>query len=308
MKLSIVTTLYYSEPYLDEFYRRITTSAQKITPDYELIYVNDGSPDQVLNLALEQQKNDSKITLVDLSRNFGHHQAGMIGLNQATGDSIFLIDCDLEEAPELLETFWKEYSKNNTIDVIYGVQENRKGKWFERHSGSLFYSLFNRLSTVKIPTNMLTVRLMSKRFVTALLAYQEKNLFLGGLMCHVGFEQQSITVKKLSKPTRSYTLTKLLSLFTTSIVSFSSKPLELILYLGFLLLGLSCLVILFLLCNMLFAFTDTVSDLQLIVLSVSFLSGIIISCTGILGVYLAKIYDEVKQRPRAIIKKVYRSK
>ncbi|MCK5831147.1 MAG: glycosyltransferase family 2 protein [Methylococcales bacterium] len=308
MKLSIVTTLYYSEPYLDEFYRRIIISVQKITSDYELIYVNDGSPDQVLNLALEQQKNDSKITLIDLSRNFGHHQAGMIGLNQATGDSIFLIDCDLEEAPELLEKFWTEYSKNNHIDVFFGVQASRKGKWFERHSGSLFYSLFNKLSTVKMPANMLTVRLMSKRFVTALLEYQEKNLFLGGLMCHAGFEQQAITVKKSSKPTSSYTLTKLLSLFTTSIVSFSSKPLEFILYLGFLLIGLSSLTTMFLLCNIIFSFTDTASDLQLILLSICFLSGIIISCTGILGIYLAKIYDEVKQRPRAIIKKVYHSK
>lgn len=308
MKLSIVTTLYYSEPYLDEFYRRITTSAQNITSDYELIYVNDGSPDQVLNLALEQQKNDPKITLVDLSRNFGHHHAGMVGLNQATGDSIFLIDCDLEEAPELLETFWTEHLKNSHIDVLYGVQENRKGSWFERQSGSLFYSLFNRLSTVKIPPNMLTVRLMSKTFVTALLEYQEKNLSLGGLMCHAGFEQQAITVKKLSKPTRSYTLTKLLSLFTTSIVSFSSKPLEFILYLGLLLIVFSCLAALFLLCNIFFAFTETASDLQLILLSVSFLSGIIVSCTGILGIYLAKIYNEVKQRPRAIIKKVYRSR
>jgi putative glycosyltransferase len=306
MKLSIVTTLYYSEPYLSDFHRRITISAQKITSDYELIYVNDGSPDQVLNLALEQQKKDSKIIVVDLSRNFGHHQAGMIGLSLATGHYVFLIDCDLEEAPELLITFWTEHLKNSHIDVLYGIQASRKGKWFERLSGSLFYSLFNRLSTTKIPVNALTVRLISQRFVTALLEYKEINLFLGGLMSHIGFEQQAITVKKLSKPTRSYTLTKLLSLFSTSIVSFSSKPLEFILYLGLLLIGLSCLASLFLFCNMLLS-TDATSDLQLIILSISFLSGIIISCTGILGVYLAKIYDEVKQRPRAIIKKVYRS-
>ena len=302
MKLSIITTLYYSEPYLDEFYRRITATAKKITSDYELIYVNDGSPDQVLKIAQEQQKNDSKLTIVDLSRNFGHHQAGMVGLNQATGEHIFLIDCDLEEAPELLEIFWTKYSKNNNLDVLYGVQTNRKGKWFERHSGSLFYSLFNRLSSVKIPNNMLTVRLMSKRFVSALLEYQEKNLFLGGLMSHVGFEQQAITVEKSSKQNRSYTLTKQLSLFTTSIASFSSKPLEFILILGVIFLGLSCFTTL-----LIFPLVDNISNLQIILLSMSFLSGLIISCIGILGIYLAKIYEEVKQRPRAIIKKVYRS-
>ena len=300
MKLSIITTLYYSEPYLDEFYRRITTVAKKITSDYELIYVNDGSPDQALKLAIKQQENDFKLTIVDLSRNFGHHQAGMIGLNQSTGKHIFLIDCDLEEAPELLEKFWTEYSKNN-VDVLYGVQANRKGKWFERHSGSLFYSLFNSLSSVKIPNNMLTVRLMSKRFVMALLEYPEKNLFLGGLMSHVGFEQQPLTVEKSSKQNRSYTLTKQLSLFTSSITSFSSKPLVAIFFLGLLLMSLSTILLL------IFPFIDQVSDLLIILLSVSFLSGLIIFCTGILGIYLAKIYEEVKQRPRAIIKKVYRS-
>jgi putative glycosyltransferase len=302
MKLSVITTLYCSEPYIEEFYRRISAAVKNITTDYELIYVNDGSPDQVLKLAQEQQKNDSKLTIVDLSRNFGHHQAGMVGLNQATGEHIFLIDCDLEEAPELLEIFWTEYSKNNNLDVLYGVQASRKGKWFERHSGSLFYSLFNRLSPVKIPSNMITVRLMSKRFVTALLEYQEKNLFLGGLMSHAGFEQQAIIVEKSSKQNRSYTLTKQLSLFTTSIASFSSKPLEFILLLGVIVLGLSCLTTL-----LIFPFVEHISNLQIILLSMSFLSGLIISCIGILGIYLAKIYEEVKQRPRAIIKKVYHS-
>ncbi len=302
MKLSIITTLYYSEPYLDEFYCRITTTAKKITSDYELIYVNDGSPDQVLKLAQAQQKNDSKLTIVDLSRNFGHHQSGMVGLDQAKGEHVFLIDCDLEEAPELLEIFWTEYSKNNNLDVLYGVQASRKGKWFERHSGAFFYSLFNWLSSVKIPNNMLTVRLMSKPFVSALLEYQEKSLFLGGLMSHVGFKQQAIIVEKSSKKNRSYTLTKQLSLFTTSIASFSSKPLEFILILGVILLGLSCLVTL-----LVFPFLENISNLQITLLSMSFFSGLIISCIGILGVYLAKIYEEVKQRPRAIIKKVYRS-
>ena len=306
MKLSIVTTLYYSEPFLNEFHQRITASAQKITSDYELIYVNDGSPDQALAVVQEQQKNDSKVVVVDLSRNFGHHPAGMVGLDQSTGDHVFLIDCDLEEAPELLETFWKKYV-DDKIDVLYGVQKSRKGKWFERQSGSLFYSLFNALSATKIPNNVLTVRLMSRRFVDALNSYQEKNLFLGGLMSHAGFEQQSLEVDKLSRQERSYTLAKQLSLFAISIISFSSKPLEFILYLGILLIALSCFTAVLFLGNMLFSFMSEVSDLQLILLALSFLSGTIISCTGVLGLYLAKIYEEVKQRPRAIIKKVYRS-
>ncbi len=302
MKLSIITTLYYSEPYIDEFYRRITASVLKITSDYELIYVNDGSPDQVLDLALAQQQNDKKITILDLSKNFGHHQAGMNGLAQATGEYIFLIDCDLEEAPELLEEFWQKFSQQGNLDVLYGVQEYRKGKWFEQLSGSFFYSLFNSLSTVQIPRNMLTIRLMNRRYVTALLEYQEKNLFLGGLMSHIGFEQQATYVKKLSKANRSYTLRKQFSLFSTSIVAFSSQPLFVILYLGVLMIALASLSV-----TWLFLFSATgLTELQIILLSLGFLSGIIISCTGILAVYLAKIHEEVKQRPRTHIKKIYR--
>lgn len=307
MKLSIVTTLYYSEPYLDEFYRRITASALSITPDYELIYVNDGSPDKVLDLALTQQKNDPKIIIIDLSRNFGHHQAGMMGLSQAVGDYVFLIDCDLEELPELLEIFWSEFSRHPNLDMLYGVQALRKGHWFERYSGSFFYRLFNRLSTIKIPENLLTVRLMKARFVSAVIEYKEKNLFLGGLMSHAGFEQLAIPVKKASRQKRTYTLAKQLSLFSNSITAFSSKPLEFILLMGLMLLILSSLATALSMGRLFFFSSAGLTELQVILLAISFLSGIIISCTGVLGVYLAKIYEEVKQRPRAIIKKVYRN-
>ncbi len=307
MKLSIVTTLYYSEPFLNEFHRRITASALSITSDYELIYVNDGSPDKVLELAIEQQKQDLKIIIIDLSRNFGHHQAGMIGLGQAVGDFVFLIDCDLEEAPELLETFWTELARNTNLDMVYGVQADRKGQMFERYSGWFFYLLFNRLSTVKIPKNLLTVRLMSQRFVSAIIEYKEKNLFLGGLMSHAGFDQQSITVKKASRQHRTYTLAKQLGLFSSSITAFSSKPLVFILYIGLVLLMLSSLATLLFMGKMVFFSTSGLSELQIVLLAISFLSGIIIACTGVLGVYLAKIHEEVKQRPLAIIKKVYRN-
>ncbi len=307
MKLSIVTTLYYSEPFLNEFHRRITASALSITSDYELIYVNDGSPDKVLQLAIEQQKQDLKIIIIDLSRNFGHHQAGMIGLSQATGDYVFLIDCDLEEAPELLETFWTELARQTNLDMLYGVQADRKGQMFERYSGSFFYSLFNRLSTVKIPENLLTVRLMSQRFVSVIIGYKEKNLFLGGLMAHAGFEQRSMTVKKASRQHRTYTLTKQLGLFSSSITAFSSKPLVFILYIGLVLLMLSSLATLLFMGKMVFFSSSGLTELQIVLLAISFLSGIIISCTGVLGVYLAKIHEEVKQRPLAIIKKVYRN-
>lgn len=308
MRLSIVTTLFRSEPYIDEFHRRMSAVALKISPDYELIMVNDGSPDRSLNKALQLQKTDPHLSIIDLSRNFGHHEAGMTGLEASLGDYIFLIDSDLEEAPELLEEFWESLNTDSQIDVVYGIQETRKGNWFKRHSGSFFYFIFNKLSAVNIPQNLLTVRLMRRDFVNSVIQYQEKQLFVAGIMAHAGFNQQAIPVQKLSKQQSSYTLNKQLKLFLTCITSFSSRPLEYVLLVGVIMLSLSVLVALILMIQNVFFTSSALSSTATISLIASFLTGIIVSCTGIVALYLGKIYDEVKQRPRTIIKTIYHGK
>ena len=135
MRLSIVATLYNSEPHLNEFYERLTQSAQQITHDYEIILVNDGSPDSSLELALKLFDQDSRVRVIDLSRNFGHHKAIMTGLEHTQGECVFLIDSDLEEPPETLNLFWDEMQRGRDLDVVFGVQGKRKGKVFERVSG-----------------------------------------------------------------------------------------------------------------------------------------------------------------------------
>ncbi len=157
MNLSIVTTLYYSAPYLHEFYTRICVEAEQMTDNYEVIFVNDGSPDNSLDIALSFCEKDSRVRVVDLSRNFGHHKAMMTGLMYAKGELIFLIDVDLEEPPESLTIFYEKF-QNSDVDVVYGVQGKRKGPWFNQVSGSLFYILFNFLSYYPIPHNPLTAR------------------------------------------------------------------------------------------------------------------------------------------------------
>src|SRR6266850_5035889 len=169
MRLSIVTTLYRSAPYLEEFCQRAQQAAQKITPDYEIILVNDGSPDDSLAQAIKLHERHPRISVIDLSRNFGHHRALMAGLTQAQGEKVFLIDSDLEEEPEWLETF--NTAMTEGIDVVYGVQNHRKGAWFERVSGAIFYRLFNWLAEVPIPTNAVTARLMTRQYVKSLLLH-----------------------------------------------------------------------------------------------------------------------------------------
>ena len=150
MDLSIVTALYLSAPYLEEFYTRVSAAAQKITDDYEVIFVNDGSPDQSLDIAIALYEEDKRVRVIDLSRNFGHHKAIMTGLAHARSDLVFLLDCDLEEEPEWLEKFYDEF-KTSDADVVYGVQQTRKGAFFERITGILFYKMFNLLSPHPMP-------------------------------------------------------------------------------------------------------------------------------------------------------------
>jgi len=304
MKLSIVSTLYQSSPYIDEFIRRVSISAQQITQEYEIILVNDGSPDDSLQKALIAQKQNAHLKIVDLSRNFGHHEAGMAGLEQARGEFVFLIDSDLEESPELLLDFWRELDGNSGADVIYGVQEQRKGGWFEQFSGYLFYIIFNKLSNIKIATNALTVRLMKKHYVDVLTQYQERNLFVAGIMAHAGFNQQTLVVAKKSKPGSSYTFAKRLKLFLTCITSFSTKPLEYIFTLGgfIFLLSVGALAYYFLETVLL---NTSISTVTAITLATGFIIGSLMSCIGLLGLYLAPIVTEIKQRPRVIINKIY---
>ena len=192
MKLSIVTTLYQSALFIDEFYQRSTAVAKQLAgEDYEFILVNDGSSDDSLNLAVQLAEQDSHVIVLDLSRNLGHHKAMMTGLSHAIGDLIFLIDSDLEEEPETLLSF-KHQMDAEVCDVVYGVQSSRKGGWFERLSGSLFYSIFDLLTSIEHPRNLVTMRLMTRRYVEALFQFKEHEMVISCLWVITGFNQHSM--------------------------------------------------------------------------------------------------------------------
>jgi putative glycosyltransferase len=307
MQLSIISTLYQSTETIDEFIKRVTASAQQVTQDYELVLVNDGSPDDSLQKALVAQKHDSRIIIIDLSRNFGHHEAGMTGIEKAQGDFVFLIDSDLEEDPELILQFWQKMQNSQSTDVIYGIQEQRKGNWFEQLSGSLFYKIFNNLSDIKISPNILTIRLMKRQYVDAIKQYQERNLFVAGIMAHAGFTQQTLVVSKKSKQTTSYTFSKRLKLFFVCITSFSSRLFEYIFITGIFIILFSILTsVLF--CFQYFLFDVSLSIIKAVLLATGVITGSVLTCTGLLGFYISSISTEVKQRPRAIIKNIYSKK
>jgi len=232
MKVSIVTSLYQSENYVEEFCTRILNSTKHLFDTIEIILVNDASPDNSLDRAIELAQKDNRIKIIDLSRNFGQHKALMTGLMRATGDYVFMLDSDLEEKPELLELFYETMKQKPEYDVVYGIQKSRKGRIIERVSGTLFYKIFNLFSNVTIPKNQITARLMTIRYVKALIEHKDKEIFLAGLWAITGFKQLGIPVKKENSSPTSYSLSKKVALLISSITSFTSKPLLITSYLG----------------------------------------------------------------------------
>jgi len=306
LKISVVTPMYKAEQYVDEFYRRTTASVLKITNDYEIIFVNDGSPDQALQKALDIQKTDSKVKVVDLSRNFGHHKAIMTGLSFAKGEYVFLLDVDLEEEPEILGAFFAQLTADPDLSVVFGVQEARKGGFIERVGGSIFYTVFNKMSAVKVPENFVTARLMTLEYVKSLLQYKDREVFLGGLFQLAGYKQKPITIKKLCTAGSTYTPLKRAALFINALTSFTSYPLVFIALLGMAIMGVSACYTTYLVISHLINPTE-ISGWTSLIVSIWFLGGIMTLSIGIVGIYLSKIFSEVKERPYTTVRAVWQN-
>ncbi|MCC6992460.1 MAG: glycosyltransferase family 2 protein, partial [Acidobacteria bacterium] len=231
MRLSVVATLYRSSATLAAFHARASAAVAALTADYEIVLVNDGSPDDSLAVARALLDRDPRVRIVDLSRNFGHHKAMMTGLAHARGDLVFLIDADLEEEPELLESFHDTLQRQEA-DVVYGVQATRRGGVVERLSGWIFFKVFNWISEVPIPVNVVTVRLMTRRYVDALLSHRERETIIAGLWAITGFAQVPVAVTKGENRGSSYSLGHKIAVLVNSVTSFSDRPLIAIFYLG----------------------------------------------------------------------------
>jgi putative glycosyltransferase len=303
MELSVVTTLYRSAPHLREFHRRISAAASQITDDYELILVNDGSLDDVQQIAIQLCQEDSRVSVIELSRNFGHHKAMMTGLERATGKWVFLIDCDLEEDPELLEQFYKE-ALGSGVDVVYGVQTARKGGMFERLSGAFFYWLINLLSDRPIPKNFVTARIMKQEYVRSLVEHRDQEMFIGGLWMLTGYHQVQLPILKHHRGDTSYGLGRRISAFVNSITSHTAGPLFLIFCLGASICAISGLAGLYLIIVRIFS-TSFRTEWPWLMVSVWFLGGLVLFALGVIGIYLAKVFSEVKRRPFTITRSVH---
>ena len=306
MKLSVVATLYKSAPHLEEFHRRVSAAARELVGDsFEIVLVNDGSPDSSLDIAVRLSEADVHTIVVDLSRNFGHHKAMMTGLAHARGERIFLIDSDLEEEPEWLFDFSKDMERLGG-DVVYGVQQKRRGGVVEAQSGRIFYKLFRALTGINQPDNIVTARLMTSRYVKALLQHEERELNIGGLWVITGFLQSQRVVEKHSTSPTTYTLATKFSHLVNAVTSFSSLPLVIAFYAG-LLISFSAAIYIIYLAAQYFFIAAPPDGYTSIVAFIWLFSGLIILFLGIQGIYISKIFSEVKRRPYTIVRQIYRT-
>jgi putative glycosyltransferase len=305
MKLSIVTTLYQSAATIDEFYRRAITAGEALTDDIEIILVNDGSLDGSLDRALAIHAIDPRVVVIDLARNAAHYKAMMVGLNFARGDLVFLIDSDLEEEPELLAKFYERMGAGD-CDVVYGVQKQRRGGFLARLPGELYFALVGLLSDEKISRNLMTVRLMTRDYVRALVRHRDREFIIAQLWAASGFRQVAMPVRKLSLSKSTYTFRRRVEIAIKHVTTTSTTLLYLILYIGLFVSFWSAATVIYFVSRYVFFGIHTDGYTSLMV-SIWFFGGLTTLILGILGVYIANLLSESKRRPYTVIRRIYRT-
>lgn len=302
-RLSIVTSIYRSDESIAEFLRRAIAVAAPHASTFELVVVDDGSPDRSAELVRKFADRDERVVLVQLSRNFGHHRALLAGLEIAEGDLIFLIDSDLEEEPENFGDMLAVMVETGA-DLVYGVQHERKGRWMERASGKLFFDIFGWLSEIRLPRNVTTMRLMTRRYLDSFLDFRDRNPVLAPLGVIAGYRQAEYRFEKKSSSETTYSLRRRFSMLLLAITSFTGRPLLLMFWMS---LGLSAVSFLFGLFVVVRAATGPVQDgWSSLMAAVVFFFSLNALFTGTLGLYVKLILDEVKDRPRTVIQEIYR--
>ena len=306
-KISIVTSLYKSSAYVNDFYERHLACIKQLNVAYEFVFVNDGSPDDSAEKVRALVERDKNVKLILFSRNFGQYQAMFAGMANATGNLIFTSDSDLEEPPENLIDFYNKLKQEPDIDFLYAVVRKRDGGFIRRVFGRMFYKFMRWGADIQIPENMSWQIIMTRNYVDSLMQFNEAETLPAGLMMLTGFRQEFITIDKTYKGSSSYTFRKRLKLAFNSITAFSSKPLVFIGLLGISITLISVLSMVVAILLKIF-YLDYQPGWISIILSIWFMGGLILSSVGVIGIYLAKIFNQVKGRPLYIIKAIIQQK
>jgi dolichol-phosphate mannosyltransferase len=303
--ISVVLPVYNEEDNIPALYERLTTTLQATVLDYELIFVNDGSRDNSVELLHHYAASDQRVTVIDLARNFGHQIALSAGLEYTRGRGVIVMDSDLQDPPEVLPQFIARWQEG--YEVVYAIREHRKEIWIKRLAYAGFYRILQRVSHIDIPLDAGDFCIMDRRVVDILVRMPERKRFVRGIRSWVGFNQTGLAYERHARygGRPKYTFSRLIELALDGIISFSYMPLRAISMMG---IGVSLLSIFF---AAYYTFMRLMYGLNppgfpTLIVTVLFLSGVQLITLGVTGEYVGRIFEEVKQRPLYIVRRVIR--
>jgi dolichol-phosphate mannosyltransferase len=301
---SVIVPAYNEQEVIVESYNRLTKVMQGMDGSYELVFINDGSRDNTAQIIAGICEKDKHVRLINFSRNFGHMPAITAGMEHAKGEAIIVIDADLQDPPEVLPQMAAKWREG--YDVVYGKRSMRKGEtFFKKLTAKWFYRIINALSSVELPMDTGEFRLIDRKVCDAVNKLQEKNRYMRGLVSWVGFKQvavEYIREERFAGETK-YPLKKMIAFAMDAITSFSYKPLKLATSLGFIISFLGFVYTLVVIYQRLFT-DSTVTGWSSTVGIILFTQGIVLVILGMMGEYIGRIYDEIKNRPTYIIREI----
>lgn len=305
--LSVVVPIFNEQENLPALYSRLTGALDKVGSVYEIIFVDDGSRDSSVRFLHAVAAQDPRVVVVELARNFGHQVAISAGLDHSRGDAVIVMDGDLQDPPEVLSQFIDKWREG--YDVVYAIREQRKESWPKRAAYAGFYRLVRRVANVEIPLDAGDFCIMDRRVVDTIVSMPERNRFVRGIRSWVGYKQVGLAYERharnAGKP--KYTFSRLIYLALDGLISFSYIPLRLITFLGFSVSLLSIFLAVF------YAIKKMTSGLNppgfaTTVVAIFFLAGIQLITIGVIGEYVGRIFEEVKQRPLYVTRRVIRGR
>lgn len=299
-RISVVSPVYRGEKMVHELVSRIVKNVATISDDFDVILVNDASPDNSWEMIRKECENDKRIKGVNLSRNFGQHRAITAGLNYAKGDWVIVMDCDLQDRPEEIPALYKKAQEG--YDVVQGEREDRQDKYLKKLSSTVYNKVFNYLSGIKTDKKVANFGVYKQNVIQSILKMPERDRAFGVLIKYVGFKSISIPIKHGGRfeGTSSYTLVKLLRLAFGTIISNTNKPLRIMTGLGFFLSIVSLMVAFY---NVVAYYLGLIGvhGFTTTVFSIWFVGSMLMMQVGIVGLYIGKIFDQVKSRPLYIV-------
>ncbi|WAH39311.1 glycosyltransferase family 2 protein [Alicyclobacillus dauci] len=297
VQISVVVPVYNEQEIIGETYLRLSNVMESAHYTYELLFVNDGSRDRTGSHLHEICVNDQHVKVINFSRNFGHQIAITAGMEHAVGDAVVVIDGDLQDPPELIPVMVEKWQQG--YQVVYAKRLQRQGETlFKKWTAAIFYRVLRRLTDVEIPVDTGDFRLIDRKVCDALTIMEEKHRFIRGMVSWSGFRQTAVEYVRDSRQAgeTKYSMKKMLTLSLDAITSFSHVPIKLAGYLGVVsfFAGLVYLV-------MVIVLDHTLSSVDFLTFIAFILGGWILACMGVLGEYVGRIYDEVKDRPLYLV-------